>query len=164
MFNTINVLPAGTYYVGDPCYAIPDEWWQDVLENTGYLGLYASRESMAAPVWTPYDGDKFGMWNYKGFAIGAASTKHGDGTYKDQNGKCYGVDSGTLGAVPIEMIPADDLARIMANPDGQIVEFPYSFVIRSGEDLDGLIDIGHIQIDTDPQYEDDGYDDEDDTY
>ena len=162
MFNTINVLPAGTYYVGDPCYAIPDEWWQDVLENTGYLGLYASRESMAAPVWTPYDGDRFGMWNYKGFAIGAASTKHGDGTYKDQNGNCYGVDSGTLGAVPIEMISSEKLAWIMAKPDGQIVKFPHPFMVSC--DDDGLISIGHIHIDTDPQYEDDEYDDEDDTY
>ena len=158
MFKSINILPAGTYYVGDPCYAVPDEWWQDVLEETGYLGLYATLESMKENRYS-YDGDLFGMWEYKGYTIAGASTKHGDGTYKDQNGNCYGVDSGTIGVVPVAMIRADDLLWIKAKPDGQIVTFPYSFTVTRAED--GMINVGHISIDTDPDYEEDEYDDED---
>lgn len=71
-------LPAGTYYIGDPCYVIPDKEWQEVcLKNTGYVQFAHNGEQMFM-----------------------ASTAHGDGEYEDNKGNIYRVNSGTLGAVP----------------------------------------------------------------
>lgn len=154
-FNTLNVLPAGKYFVGDPCYAVPDDKWMRVLEETGYLGLYANRESMENFPYPPNDGNKYGMWLFEGFAIGASSTKYGDGGYFDQNGNCYSVDSGTLGVVPIELIESFDEYDL--NTLGRIVDFPIPFTV---EYSDGIVFIDDIEINTDPKHDD--YDDDED--
>lgn len=69
---------AGTYFIGDPCYALRD----DLYEKWGTDNNYD-------------DGD------YEYFAVG--STAYGDGTYEDiYSGKGYGVDAGILGVVNMD--------------------------------------------------------------
>ena len=152
----LNVLPAGKYFVGDPCYAVPDAKWMRVLEETGYLGLYATPESMRQNM-NQYDGDKYGMWLFEGVAIGASSTKYGDGGYFDQNGNCYSVDSGTLGVVPVELIESFD--EYALNTLGRMVDFRTPFTVEYSE---GIVFIGDIKINTDPKRDD--YDDEDEDW
>ena len=66
---------AGTYFIGDPCYALRE----DLYDKWGEEHNYA-------------DG------NYEYFAVG--STAHGDGTYTDSfTLREFGVDAGILGVV-----------------------------------------------------------------
>lgn len=79
------VLPAGEYYIGDPCYALQNEGknqdqWDDVLEQTDFF---------SKPVAT-----------LNGKKLCAFSTAYGDGAYSGSDGFEYGVDAGLLGAVP----------------------------------------------------------------
>ena len=77
------MMPAGKYYVGDLCYVMHDEWdeacslfFQGRKDNGCNEGEFNLR-----------DGRRFVSY----------STKWGDGTYKDQFGKQYGVDAGIIG-------------------------------------------------------------------
>ena len=76
------IVPAGRYYLGDPCYVIRDNDWIPLLENCNYF--------IDQPV--GYIG---------GYEIVAFSTKHGDGVYFDKGGRKYGVDAGLIGLVPV---------------------------------------------------------------
>ena len=123
-------LPAGTYYIGDPCYVMgkTDEMdWLTVLDKTNY-----------------FDGEIHEVGGYKVWGEGTA---HGDGEYKDQEGNEYGVDSGTLAAVPLEYV--HDVAE--ARRLGHIHEFDEDFDCeRNG----GVLRFGSVEIDTDPAYDD----------
>ena len=76
-------LDPGRYYVGDPCYALSDEQYDELLEF-GY--------------------DRALSWQIGGTGPRAVRfvTQYGDGTYGDQAGRVYGVDSGNLACIPAE--------------------------------------------------------------
>jgi hypothetical protein len=76
------------------------------------------------------------------------NTKYGDGTYKDQHGFQYGVDSGSIGCIRLDDIRGE------VSASGSVVVFENDFTTRND---DGLIRIGHIRIDTDPEDEEDIY-------
>lgn len=109
------ILPAGKYYIGDPCYVIRGANWQkvcDELEDGIYTNL-----------------------NHPFFM---ASTAYGDGSYMDQEGNEYGVDSGQLGAVPIALIEtsvaqAESLGIIRDFPDGLIIGYGTGATFEFGE-------------------------------
>ncbi len=122
-------MPAGTYWIGDLCYVLEsDEEWDEVLDLT-----IVEDEPWACGEgeFTLKDGRRFAMYN----------TKYGDGTYKDQHGFQYGVDSGSIGCIRLEDIRGE------VSDEGSIVVFENDFTTRND---DGLIRIGHIKIDTDP--------------
>lgn len=75
-------LPAGKYFIGDPCYVISDENW----EKLGASGFP--------------DGEN----NVLDASMFMAGTAYGDGEYTDGKYCRYPVDSGTLGAVPSSLI------------------------------------------------------------
>ena len=68
-------MPAGRYWVGDLCYVLQDAWGETFRLGDG--------------VHTLADGRLIAMF----------ATTHGDGTYYDDDGNWYGVDSGTLGCI-----------------------------------------------------------------
>jgi hypothetical protein len=162
--------PAGKYFIGDPCYAVPDEDWSDVLDATGMLGLYAS-ETYGSP------GDKedqAGAYKYTDkfgdHWILSAPTEFGDGTYIGSDGEEYGVDAGILGAVSLELAlrksTEEELKRL-----GSIVEFTSAVrisyykgdvTIESSLEPDETITIqtGDYLEDDDWRSEDDGQPDE----
>ncbi len=76
-------LPAGTYYIGDPCYVFNNKDWdricKECLDELGIISIF----------------------KHKFFMEG---TTYGDGTYHDNFGRNYPVDAGLIGAVPIELI------------------------------------------------------------
>lgn len=78
--DRIHEMPAGTYFIGDPCYVIRDDW-------KGYLEAWNNGET------------------WKGQSI-AAFSADGDGGFTDNFGREYPVDSGMLAAVPAEHITA----------------------------------------------------------
>lgn len=154
--KTTEPLAAGTYLVGDPCYAFsndgPDNWmpwlndaWKDADPNQVRI----------------LDG------RVKGMRVAASGTAYGDGSYEDQDGFSYPVDAGMLGAVHIDFLrnlyPEKDglhPERLEADLGMRVVEFAAPFHIEYD---DGLIQIGHIAIQTgDEDEEDESYwDDED---
>ncbi len=82
------IVPAGTYYLCDPCYVIPDAEWSDILDLTDmYEQEYNDPE--------------------RGVTM-AFGTAYGDGTYFDQTGKAYDVDAGLIGLTDV---------RYNSNPD-----------------------------------------------
>ena len=127
-------LPPGRYFIGDPCYVFDNDkdTWDKLLD----AGLV--------------DG---GLIEFNGHKVWGHSTMWGDGTYKDQNGNEFGVDSGMLGAVPMELIeyPAGEEHGTMVDaPNGLTVDFER-----------GTFYLGNIVIKTDDDDEeefDGGYD------
>lgn len=139
--KTSEPLAAGTYLVGDPCYAFSndlDENWQNWLEDA----------------WKDADPNQIRILDgrVKGMRVAASGTAYGDGEYYDQNGFSYMVDAGMLGAVHIKF-----LRNLYPEHDGKtndeleaalgmrVVEFARPFHVEYD---DGIIQIGHIMIQT----------------
>jgi hypothetical protein len=78
-----HTLPAGKYYIGDPCYALPKEIYNDVWEKK-----YKFKKGVI-----PVLGKEFVV----------SGTEFGDFTYKGTNNKLYGVDSGNISIIPHEL-------------------------------------------------------------
>jgi hypothetical protein len=92
-----HTFPAGTYWIGDPCYIYPDPEWGDFVHK-----IYEGTESMS------YGKDSNGaICEYKGNNFFICATAHGDGCYPvakkfGEIGKCF-VDAGLLSLIPIEL-------------------------------------------------------------
>lgn len=135
-------MPAGEYWICDPCYVIADDDWHSLLTVTGFLGTYEPNGLYcdARP-----NEEAYGVFEWKGYLLGSANTKYGDGGYPDQDGYQYSVDAGCIGAIPVELCEKDryneDLERL-----GRFVTFdePFEFWSENGQ-----IHIGDIVIETD---------------
>jgi hypothetical protein len=131
-------LPAGTYYIGDPCYVFRDGNWSKVCDNLGKSD---------------------GIFDCLSMLFFMAGTEYGDGCYYDQDGHMFDVDAGVLGAVPVELVEDKDGLRL-----GLVKDFPSGLKIE----YDGhRFDFGGIIIETDDSYydeddEEDWDDDEED--
>jgi hypothetical protein len=133
-------LPAGKYYIGDPCYVIRDHIaWMAFLESCDFF-----EESHRAF----FDKDEF--W--------ASETAYGDGVYNSNIGFRFTVDAGLIGIVPMSVV---ERYANQANTDfeqfGVIVTFDDPFIVRfnprAGNDPTHVF--GHIKIFTDSCNEDD---------
>ena len=134
------MMQAGKYYVGDLCYVMDNDEWDQVCSiiiqgNKVFDGEFELK-----------DGRKFAIY----------STRWGDGGYLDHYGNEYSVDSGSIGCIKLEDIKAekyDDIERL-----GAIVEFETDFVTGGGRGTkgwSGIIQFGRIAIETDPVYDED---------
>lgn len=127
-------LPAGRYFVGDPCYVIADDKWMDFLEG----GTFAGNE----------------MIEFEGGFAGCVSTEYGDGEYYAMGGFPPGpfpVDAGLLGAVSENLIAKKYTVEELADL-GVMVDFKEPFTVyRDGS----VCVIGHILIDTGDSEDDD---------
>ena len=132
-------LPAGEYYIGDPCYVIHDDEWMPFLEANGLLdndGFHPACEYHDKPCFV-------------------SSTMYGDGTYPvwgPVGQKPIGVDAGLLSAVPSDLV-AD---RGEAERLGFFVTFAEDFACGWE---DGTIIFGDYRIATgdDDENPDDDY-------
>lgn len=150
-------LAAGTYLVGDPCYAFSNdvagiwmEWLRDAWKDTDPNSL------------TILEG------RVRGMRIAASSTAHGDGVYTGSDGFEYSVDAGLLGAVHIGFLlnlhptlfslPSEE---IQEKTGMRVVDFAEPFTVRF-DASDGTVYIGDIAIPTgedfEEEYEDEGTD------
>jgi hypothetical protein len=136
-------LPAGKYYIGDLCYVMHGEWSElcDVICDNNFNDQTASIELN------------------DGRQIVLSHTKYGDGTYPDNYGNTYGVDSGTIGAIRVEDIVdhADNNIKL-----GNLHTITKPFTIYYD---DGLIVFDNICIqtnddDTMGEYEEEDWDDD----
>lgn len=96
----------GTYFIGDPCYALRDDLYEKWGEENNYS-----------------DG------NYGYFAVG--STMYGDGIYHDiYSGKGFGVDAGILGVVNMEYAKPNANENDILYKLGQIIKVEKSLIFE----------------------------------
>ncbi len=83
--NLKQTLPAGKYWIGDICYCLPEDIYDNIFGGVG-----------------GYDG---GFYTHKdgGFFM-VDSTAYGDGCYEGSDGFGYGVDAGIIGIVSENLI------------------------------------------------------------
>ena len=117
------MVPPGSYYLGDPCYSVPDGDWGELLSSCDCF--------QASPV-----------GKVRGFEVLAFGTAHGDGVYEDQRGNVYGVDSGLIGLVPVELCDGESLYD---EPE-KVVTFASETLCET--DGDGRLSFGSYFIDT----------------
>lgn len=128
-------MPAGRYYIGDLCYVMNDDEWDDFCKIT-----IRGHECLDGEFEMP-DGRRFATYG----------TKWGDGTYSDNYGNSYSVDAGLIGCIRVEDIRADkysDIDRL-----GCMHEFTTDFATSGGRgdrNWSGTIQFGKILIETDP--------------
>ena len=133
-------MPAGTYYVGDLCYVMSDEEWDEVCSITIKDNKCIEGE------FNLKDGRRFALYG----------TAWGDGLYNDQYGHSYSVDSGTIGCILESDIKEniDDILQL-----GVLIDMNTPFVTSGGRgepDWEGIIQFGTVMIETSPvEYMDD---------
>ena len=127
-------MQPGSYYVGDLCYVMDNDEWDEVCKLT------LADESLLDGEFTLPDGRRFAMY----------MTSWGDGAYQDQTGNRYSVDSGTIGCIKWSDVKTHKYDHIMDL--GVLHEFDSEFETSS---QNGVIHIGRIAIDTDPEYDED---------
>jgi hypothetical protein len=122
-------VPAGRYWVGDPCYSIPNDLWMSWLEAADYT--FPGREHVLAA-------------RINGRVAVGVSTKYGDGCYPDEQGRMYAVDAGLIGVVPVEV--ADNSVGSDGDGEGgRIIDFPHEFECYYD---DGTVVLGPVRIHT----------------
>jgi len=82
-------------WIGDPCYVIQDELWDDVCKQ-----IYKNGNKEVGHVITV-------NYNGKDLSFIQCGTAYGDGCFNSQSGFEYGVDSGCLAILPEELIHED---------------------------------------------------------
>lgn len=131
------MMPAGTYYVGDLCYVMHDEW-DEVCKLTIVNNECLDGEFNLS------DGRRFAMFR----------TQWGDGTYEDEERRKYDVDAGLIGCILIDDIDLNSDHNELVS--GNVIRFDKPFECYSDH---GTIVFGHVMIETDPDT-DSQYDDE----
>jgi hypothetical protein len=132
----IPALETVDYYVGDLCYVLHDEW-DEVCQLT------INHDRAIGGEFNLKDGRRFAMYN----------TMYGDGTYHDQQGNEYGVDSGSIGCILMEDIDLEHQDNFVNC--GAVHDFVQTFY--TGEQ-DGKIMFHKVSIDTDDVVEEEEYD------
>ena len=133
-------MPTGRYYIGDLCYVMSDEEWDEVCSITIKDNKCIEGE------FNLKDGRRFALYG----------TAWGDGLYNDQYGHSYAVDSGTIGCILESDIKEniDDILQL-----GALIDMNTSFVTSGGRgepDWEGIIQFGTVMIETSPvEYMDD---------
>lgn len=111
------MMKAGTYFVGDLCYVMHDEW-TEVCDL-----LFANRDDHGCNEgeFTLKDGRRFVCFN----------TAYGDGIYGSNNGTSHSVDSGSIGCIRIEDIRDPAANNAYMRGLGAIITFDTDFDVST---------------------------------
>lgn len=132
-------MPAGKYYIGDLCYVMSDDEWEE------FCSITIDGNNVRDGEFQLGDGRRFATY----------TTAYGDGVYHDQYGHSYSVDAGLIGCILIDDIHIEKYEKSLLDL-GSIMEFDNSFATSGGrgdEGWEGLIQFGHVMIETNPEYE-----------
>jgi len=132
-------MPAGKYYIGDLCYVMSDDEWEE------FCSITIDGQKVIDGEFQLSDGRRFATY----------CTAFGDGVYHDQYGHSYSVDAGLIGCILIDDIHIEKYEKSLLDL-GSIMEFDNSFATSGGrgdEGWEGLIQFGHVMIETNPEYE-----------
>ena len=118
-------MPKGTYWVGDLCYVLHDDQWDEVCN-----WMFSEDIDGHGGEFTLSCGTKIAMYG----------TRWGDGTYSDTSGREYPVDSGSLGCVLAECVDP--------STSGNVISFRDDFTTEiTGSDGE-IVRFGHVRINT----------------
>lgn len=116
-------LEPGKYWIGDLCYVLNDDEWDEVCDQIHYR-----------PVDT--------VLLKNGKVLYVMATMYGDGVYQSNTDKMYAVDSGTIG-----IIKYSDLSKFTdTDESGHVYETEFPFEID--REQKGLLVFGGEIIDT----------------
>lgn len=122
------VVPAGKYFLGDPCYAVPNRLWDALLGSSKFF---------AHPV-----------GEVEGHKVLAFNTAYGDGVYEDQFQNEFPVDAGLIGLVPEALVDKDEFAKNYPSIPGIWVKYDYETTCETdGKNLS--FGKHHIKTDSD---------------
>ena len=135
------LLPAGCYWIGDPCYVFPNQGpmkdkWNELLDSSCFL---KNASSIPAEI----DDGKIKVWcNYTAF---------GDGVYSSNVNFNFPVDAGILGIIPEEtVIYLNTIDGVYVDSQvkrlGLFIIFEEDFTIEMSN---GWFRFGHVIINTD---------------
>lgn len=133
------------FYIGDPCYVLSDEIYDKMFDEE-----------------TDFKTGKVKVDDNFSFIV--HSTAWGDGEYFDNSGISYGVDSGTLSVIPIELLENNEFieegeyeyGRIIFGKTASLNYEDGTFYFNIDND-----NVKEVVIDTDPEEpEDDNWDDD----
>lgn len=138
------VMPAGKYWIGDPCYIFPNDGpmsdkWIELMEKSDFFNIS----------YVELDDGKIKVW--------AAPTVYGDGVYSGIHGSDvidFAVDAGLIGIAPQETVDYLGVQDSNLETMALFVEFNTPFEVKC---LDGVFSFGHVYINTndDDEYGDD---------
>lgn len=121
-------MKAGKYWLSDPCYVLREElipgfdWVRDFSKPVFGGNSTITEATCRVTV--------------NGHVCIAFNTEHGDGVYMSSQGHELGVDSGSIGLIPVELVRSGD---------AHMVEFPEDFDCW---EQGGVLHFGRIMIDT----------------
>lgn len=136
--------PSGKFYIGDPCY---------VLSDDVYYGIWDDKYN--------FEDGIIDCGNGLSFLV--HGTAYGDGGYQGTNGAEYGVDSGTLAVIPMDLV-----AKLDGVQFGSVETSKTAWLDYNNGTFDITLDNGSFSIITsEEEEEEDGpwdpeeYDDQD---
>ena len=137
------MMPAGTYYVGDLCYVMRNEW-NEVCD----LCFPDESNNSVEGILQLEDGRKFAIFN----------TEYGDGTYASNDYKSFSVDAGSIGCILRSDITDPDNLNIEGL--GHYITYDEDFEVYNNN---GTITFGKLEIYT-ADFDEDEDEDEDEEY
>lgn len=165
-------MPAGRYWVGDPCYVLSEEnvanfdWVDNFCEplwkaeeavggGRGRVGVIDWGDDFCEPLSVAEKasgGGPVGVTvEVQGYKVFASSTAYGDGCYPSSIGFVFGVDAGLIGLVPVELVPEEVGDRDLCT----LVEFDEDFVCYYDN---GTIVMGDLYVYTGDSDDEEEYD------
>jgi len=92
------------FYVGDPCYALSDDDYDNCWGETGYSD---------------------GEIDIRGYKMLVHGTSYGDGCYGSTDGHVFPVDAGALAVIPLEVVKKEvgGLGQIYKTPGTAYMEY-----------------------------------------
>lgn len=130
----MSYLPPGKYYIGDPCYVFSDKRWRDFLNSKQKDELTGTEKSAVSVN---------GNVHFLNYHFWYHNTAFGDGAYTGTNGFEYGVDSASLGIVPVEIIDKE-------SNNGTMHDFPEGVDVSFNN---GIFKFNEIEINTEIDYD-----------
>jgi hypothetical protein len=120
-------VPAGRYYLCDPCYAVRDDQWNAWLDSLDHDA----------------GGIAYGV-TADGHPVFGFSTAYGDGSWVGSDGVLYYADAGMIGLVPVAHNETANDARSFFQL--RVVEFSRPTTCRRS--ARGILTFGGVRVNT----------------
>jgi len=112
------MVPAGKYWLCDPCYAVPSERRMDLLNSCKFFEY---------PVGVVKANDD------KNYSVLGFGTAYGDGVYHDQFGNSFPVDAGLIGLTPVGLYEGEPFGAVLVEFTEETSCWCYEGVLNFGE-------------------------------
>ena len=110
-------VPAGKYWLCDPCYAVPSDLWMDLLNSCEFFERPIGKVES--------DGE---VYQVLGFG-----TAYGDGLYNDQFNNAFPVDAGLIGLTPVGLCKDEPFGALLVEFTDETTCSCYEGVLKFGK-------------------------------